>query len=215
MIMPLPLAANSPLPPHHSRQSHPSRLAAYVVRRRVRITLLIVAIVVVHDFLTAVRPHEVLTLRDPVTTIGLTLVAVGLALRSWAAGVLHKDRELTTTGPYAVTRNPLYAGSLLLVIGFAALIGNPWDFIAILAPLSLVYYLQILHEEQVLVARFGQSWHQYAGRVGRIIPRRLPRNQLLLRTWRLRDWCGSREYRALVATAAGVAALHFWRVWSL
>ena len=49
--------------------------------------------------------------------IGVVLAAVGLFIRGWSAGTIHKDEELTTTGPYAFTRNPLYLGTLVLGLG--------------------------------------------------------------------------------------------------
>jgi protein-S-isoprenylcysteine O-methyltransferase Ste14 len=50
----------------------------------------------------------------------LALVMPGLWLRGYASGYVKKNRELTTTGPYAFTRNPLYLGSMLMAAGFAA-----------------------------------------------------------------------------------------------
>src|ERR1035438_4671359 len=44
----------------------------------------------------------------------LTLVLPGLWLRAYASGYVKKNRELTVTGPYAHTRNPLYLGSMLI-----------------------------------------------------------------------------------------------------
>ena len=49
----------------------------------------------------------------------LALVLPGLALRAAASGTVKKNRELTVTGPYAYTRNPLYLGSMLIAAGFA------------------------------------------------------------------------------------------------
>ena len=49
----------------------------------------------------------------------LALVLPGLWLRGYAAGYVKKNRELTQTGPYAYTRNPLYVGSILIAAGFA------------------------------------------------------------------------------------------------
>ena len=39
----------------------------------------------------------------------------------WAAGTIRKNRVLTTHGPYAFTRNPLYFGSFIIGIGFGVL----------------------------------------------------------------------------------------------
>src|ERR1700727_3481911 len=50
----------------------------------------------------------------------LLLVIPGLLLRSYASGYVKKNAELTVTGPYAYTRNPLYLGSMMMAFGFAA-----------------------------------------------------------------------------------------------
>ena len=49
---------------------------------------------------------------------GFPIALAGLALRAWAAGCLAKNRELSTGGPYAYTRNPLYLGTLLVAEGW-------------------------------------------------------------------------------------------------
>ena len=51
--------------------------------------------------------------------LGTLLSLPGLLLRGWAAGHLRKDSTLTTSGPYAFIRNPLYAGTLLVAAGMA------------------------------------------------------------------------------------------------
>ncbi len=50
---------------------------------------------------------------------GALVMLPGLVLRGLASGHVQKDKQLTTSGPYAYTRNPLYLGSLLLAAGFA------------------------------------------------------------------------------------------------
>src|ERR1041384_2648916 len=50
---------------------------------------------------------------------GAAVGSLGEALRIWAAGHLEKGREVTTSGPYALTRHPLYAGSTLIAAGIA------------------------------------------------------------------------------------------------
>src|SRR5947209_1419461 len=51
--------------------------------------------------------------------VGAVVSALGEALRIWAAGHLEKGREVTSSGPYAITRHPLYAGSCIMGVGFA------------------------------------------------------------------------------------------------
>ena len=57
--------------------------------------------------------------RPAAIALSLLLVLPGLWLRGYAAGYVKKNRELTQTGPYAHTRNPLYLGSMLMAAGFA------------------------------------------------------------------------------------------------
>ncbi len=66
----------------------------------------------------------VLYFATPTTTsilIGLPVAIAGAAFRGMAAGVIRKDSQLATAGPYAWTRNPLYFGSSLLAVGFAVM----------------------------------------------------------------------------------------------
>src|SRR5262245_16872081 len=51
--------------------------------------------------------------------IGGVMAAVGEILRFWAAGHLEKGREVTQSGPYRLTRHPLYAGSAIIALGAA------------------------------------------------------------------------------------------------
>src|ERR1700704_1355737 len=50
---------------------------------------------------------------------GALLLLPGLLLRGLASGHVQKDKQLTTSGPYGYTRNPLYLGSLFMAAGFA------------------------------------------------------------------------------------------------
>ena len=49
---------------------------------------------------------------------GSAIILPALLLRTAASGHVRKNQEVTTSGPYAYTRNPLYLGSIILVIGF-------------------------------------------------------------------------------------------------
>ena len=56
--------------------------------------------------------------------VGAIPVVAGAGLRSWGAGHLIKNDRLTISGPYAYLRHPLYAGTLLLTVGFVLVAGG-------------------------------------------------------------------------------------------
>lgn len=103
----------------------------------------------------------------------LLLVVPGLALRGYASGYVKKNRELTQTGPYAHTRNPLYLGSMLIAAGFAAALQS-WAFaLALAAGFAIVYIPVIASEERFLRATFP-GFDAYCRRVPRLLPRLTP-----------------------------------------
>ncbi|MBV8208066.1 MAG: isoprenylcysteine carboxylmethyltransferase family protein [Acidobacteria bacterium] len=132
--------------------------------------------------------------------VGMPVAALGLALRAAAAGHIRKDRELTTSGPYAYTRNPLYLGSLLLGLGFAMAARNPWIVIGLLALLLGIYWPLIIAEERYLRAHFP-GYDQYAESVPRLLPRIVSRASKLPAggpEFSIGLYRHHREYRALI-----------------
>lgn len=100
----------------------------------------------------------------------LALVLPGLWLRAYAAGYVKKNRELTVTGPYAHTRNPLYLGSMLIAAGFAVALMS-WPMALVLAcGFALIYIPVIAFEEQYLRSTFA-GFDNYCRQVPRLIPR--------------------------------------------
>ena len=78
-----------------------------------------------------------------------------------------KSSTVVTSGIYRLTRNPMYLGFLLVVVGWAAYLSSPWTFIG---PIAFVVYMnrfQIEPEERMLAARFGASFEQYLRSVRR------------------------------------------------
>jgi hypothetical protein len=103
----------------------------------------------------------------------LALVLPGLWLRGYAAGYVKKNRELTQTGPYAHTRNPLYLGSMLIAAGFAVALLS-WPVALVLAlGFAVIYVPVIASEERFLRATFP-DFDAYCQRVPRLIPRLTP-----------------------------------------
>src|SRR5258706_4275505 len=71
--------------------------------------------------------------------VGALAGVIGLWVRAYAAGYLHKQEVLTITGPYAYTRNPLYLGSAFLALG-AGIATRSWTSALILFVYFAVFY---------------------------------------------------------------------------
>src|SRR6202049_1745251 len=80
--------------------------------------------------------------------LSLLLVVPGVWLRAYAAGYVRKNAELTFTGPYAYTRNPLYLGSMMIAFGFAAAARSLWITLLLAFLFVLIYAPTIFSEEQ-------------------------------------------------------------------
>jgi hypothetical protein len=91
-------------------------------------------------------------------------------LRAYAAGYVRKNAELTRTGPYAYTRNPLYLGSMMIAFGFAAAAGS-WVILIVLAVLFAVIYLPTIRSEEAYLREHFAGFEEYAAKVPRLLPR--------------------------------------------
>src|SRR5580692_7029660 len=103
----------------------------------------------------------------------LALVLPGLWLRGYAAGYVKKNRELTQTGPYAYTRNPLYLGSMLMAAGFAVALLS-WLVALVLAVGFVVIYVPVIASEERFLRATFPDFDNYCRLVPRLIPRLTP-----------------------------------------
>jgi len=144
--------------------------------------------------------------------IGSALIIPGLAIRALASGHVKKNEELTTTGPYAYTRNPLYLGSLILTAGFA-ISARSWWIGAGLVLIFLAIYLPVIYGEEVFLKERFPEFAEYARRVPRLLPgvRSFGSNAGAF-SWNL--YWKHREYNATLGSAALVAALVAKLFWS-
>lgn len=106
--------------------------------------------------------------------VGGLVGLVGLWLRAFAAGYLHKQEILTVTGPYAYTRNPLYLGSAILALG-VGIATRSWISASLLVVYFVVFYFAVMRrEERELHARHGTSFEEYTRAVPLFLPRLTP-----------------------------------------
>jgi len=133
-------------------------------RWSVRIGYLLAVVVL---FLARPTPRSIL--------FGAVVGMIGLAIRAYSAGYLHKQEVLSTTGPYAYTRNPLYFGSSILALGAAVAMRSWLAAALILFYFAVVYTFVMRREEMELYEKHGAAFAAYAAAVPLFFPGLTPR----------------------------------------
>jgi protein-S-isoprenylcysteine O-methyltransferase Ste14 len=146
--------------------------------------------------------------RSPlVVAAGVLVTVAGECIRLWGVhhiGAISRTRSdrlgpLIDTGPFALVRNPLYIGNILLWVGFALAARLVW-----LAPIALVllaaeYHAIVRWEESLLLDRMGEPYRDYLTRVGRWLPTTFDRRDR-----------GARREKDFSATSAPSAVSFSW-----
>jgi protein-S-isoprenylcysteine O-methyltransferase Ste14 len=104
--------------------------------------------------------------------VGLPTILVGIGLCAWS---VFEAREmdisspptLLTSGPYALSRNPMYVGWSLIYLGIAFIANSVWIISLFPAVIAYVHFVDIPREEQLLQQQFGQEFLDYQKRVRR------------------------------------------------
>jgi protein-S-isoprenylcysteine O-methyltransferase Ste14 len=172
------------------------------IARRIRVPLGFVFAAV---FLWLARPTWLTMLAS------LALVVPGVWLRAYAAGYVRKNAELTLTGPYAYTRNPLYLGSMMIAFGFAAAAAS-WVILILLATLFALIYIPTIQSEEGYLREHFAGFDEYAAKVPRLLPRltaaAFPANENASGgRFSAVQWRHHREYNALMGAGAIYLAL--------
>ena len=184
-----------------SRSLFPKRYADQVARLRVPFGFLLVA-----AFAWLSQPN-----RDSLLC-GSPVSLLGLLLRAWAAGHLFKNQDLAQAGPYALTRNPLYIGTLLVACGLV-IAGRSIALAILFAAVFLLIYLPVIELEEQHLRKLFPHYEDYANRVPKLIgippgkPRRGAR-------FSIAQYVKNREYEAFFGFLAGFMFLiQKWRWW--
>ncbi len=116
---------------------------------------------------------------DALAITGSVALVAGTLFTLWARFVLgtmwssspvaREDHALKTSGPYAVTRNPIYTGGLIMLVGTALINGlGVWVLYLIM---GVIYAeIKIRFEERLMIETFGDGYTRYRQQVPQLIP---------------------------------------------
>ena len=115
--------------------------------------------------------------------IGLAMAFAGQVFRIYAAGFIHKNKQLASTGPYALVRHPLYTGNFLILIGFTLAAANLYVAGGVLAFFLIWYPAAIAYEDAKLERIFEDEWRAWSKNIRAIIPGRFRWTDLKAEGW--------------------------------
>jgi len=137
-----------------------------------------IAIAIILDYLVPL-PWIAEPLSDMLFIIGILLVLAAIALEWTAIRTLKRNKttvrpdraseHLVTEGPFGITRNPLYLGNSLLMIGIGLIVGSLWFLVLSVIAGFVTQKAAIEGEERHLDIRFGKRYRDYKQRVRRWI----------------------------------------------
>lgn len=183
-------------------------------KHRVLIARVIWLLLFIYLFVYLRQPVKALSSLEGV--IGIVLIAAGVVVRSLSAGMLHKNAQIATTGIYGMVRNPLYFGSLLLLVGMNVIIANPVAWVVSLLLFTITYIPTILGEEEGLARAFGDAWVAYKSSTPRLIPNPLRLAELRNTSWNAKQWYRNHEHNTVLAALAIIALLYAYnQYWAI
>ena len=113
----------------------------------------------------------------PAGGVGAMVVALALALGAWAVATIIRagsnvptnlpSTTIVETGPYRFTRNPIYLGMGLTLIGLAIAFDSLWPLLTLVPFALVIRYGVVAREEAYLARKFGEVYGGYCARVRR------------------------------------------------
>jgi protein-S-isoprenylcysteine O-methyltransferase Ste14 len=150
-----------------------SKLGQWVARTPVQTFVLCPIAVVAVDIALHAGRVEIVGWGVPLLIWGyLQYLIVGhyrLPRAGGSAGMQTLPDGIVTTGPYRFTRNPMYLGHLIFMLGLAVTLWSLFA-LAILIARAVWFHRRVLMDEQRLEAQFGSAYAAYRQRVKRWIP---------------------------------------------
>lgn len=147
------------------------------MKQRIKINAIVIAVSILF---VAVFPYVVIrrsasTGDDVLEVIGISFILLGQLLRVSARGYKahhsQNGNKLIQEGPYALVRNPMYLGIILIGLGVVLSICNLWVLILFAIGFLSRYFMLFKKEEAVLLKAFGNQFATYVHKVPRLVPR--------------------------------------------
>jgi len=121
------------------------------------------------------------------SNFAISLILLGIATRMYASGFVLKNKELSTTGPYAFVRHPLYTGNIMILIGLCLINGFFWSFVTAFIFLWFYYPTAIEYEDRKLKSLFPDTWEEWASMTPALMPK-MDLNGKIFSRLDLRSW---------------------------
>lgn len=179
------------------------RVECFLLEKRIQISSFVFVFLILHYIYEKKVPYDVL--RYP-GCIGTALVILGVFFRSWAAGVIIKNKKLTTYGPYCICRHPLYLGTLFIALGFCFILNDLKNMVVILFFMIFVYLPKIKREEEKLAKEFKDDWQNYYKETSKLIPNLKNINY----PWSFKLWLKNKEHLTFSGCFLGLIMLKVW-----
>jgi len=118
----------------------------------------------------------------------LSLIILGLITRMYASGFVLKNKQLSTTGPYAFMRHPLYTGNIIILFGLCGVNGSLWSLMTAIIFFWFYYPPAIEYEDRKLKLLFPETWENWANKTPALVPKLkgIFNQQLDLKRWSLK-----------------------------
>lgn len=139
---------------------------------------------------------------------GIWFILAGLFIRIWANGYAVKLDKLTTSGPYAFVRHPLYFGTMFVAIGFVIMLRMGYIGVLLILVMVVVYSRTMKKEEQMLQAKFRDLYINYKKKVPAILPSVFPYRDGEKWPFSFRRLIKSQEYKLFIWMMIIVIVFH-------
>ena len=110
---------------------------------------------------------------------GIALVVIGLGIMLWGGATMRAagtnvnpalpTTSIVTSGPFRLSRNPLYVAVTLLYFGLILALNTWWGIVMLIPLLIIMHFGVVLREERYLEEKFGDEYRRYKARVARYL----------------------------------------------